>query len=385
MNIKKITPNNMLYKSNSLINSLYDLSLQEQRIVLILISMVNPREDQDFRSYEMSVDMFMKIVGVEGKAYHKELDLITDKLMKRSFRIDDPDGGWLKINWLSSCRYKKGEGSIELEISTKLRPYLLDLKSHYTSYRLKNILPLRSGYSIRIYELLKQYETIGERYLTLEEMRTLMEISDKEYPLYANFKKKVILKAQKELLEKTDLCFDFKEKKKVRKIIGIYFFIKRNEQKEDKTIDMVMAEDSAVPASDAIKSIANIELYQRLQKLGFTSDQAKVLMSKYDELRLVANLDYAEYKTQQGNIENIPAYTMTIIKNDVRQQTSLFDKAMEQQHTAKIEAGMVIEIDGVLHTVEDGYIRTEKGVIPSGEITTNIKSGTWKVIDGNTL
>ncbi|HQQ88538.1 MAG TPA: replication initiation protein, partial [Smithellaceae bacterium] len=171
MNIKKITPNNTIYKSNLLMNSLFDLSLQEQRIVLILISMINPREDKDFRSYEMPVDMFTKIVGVEGKAYHKELDLITDKLMKRVFRIDDPDGGWLKINWLSSCRYKKGEGCIELEISAKLHPYLLDLKSHYTSYRLKNILPLRSGYSIRLYELLKQYETIGERYLGVDEMR----------------------------------------------------------------------------------------------------------------------------------------------------------------------------------------------------------------------
>ncbi|HQM99331.1 MAG TPA: replication initiation protein, partial [Bacteroidales bacterium] len=195
MNIKKITSNNTIYKSNSLMSSIYDLSLQEQRIILVLISLINPREDQDFRLYKMPVEMFKQVVGLEGQGYYDKMEAVILKLMKRAFKIDDPDGGWLILNWLSSCEYKKGEGAIELEISAKLKPYLLDLKSHYTAYRLKNILPLRSGYSIRLYELLKQYETIGERYLGVDEMRQMMEIKKTEYKNYNDFKKKVILKA----------------------------------------------------------------------------------------------------------------------------------------------------------------------------------------------
>jgi len=385
MNIKKITPNNTIYKSNLLMNSLFDLSLQEQRIVLILISMINPREDKDFRSYEMPVDMFTKIVGVEGKAYHKELDLITDKLMKRVFRIDDPDGGWLKINWLSSCRYKKGEGCIELEISAKLHPYLLDLKSHYTSYRLKNILPLRSGYSIRLYELLKQYETIGERYLGVDEMRQMMEIEETEYKNYNDFKKKVILKAQKELLEKTDLCFDFKEKKKVRKIIGIYFFIKRNVPEEDKTIDMVTADDSSVSVKEANDAL-DIELYERLLKLKFTKEQAKILLSKYDKERLAANLEYAEFKIKQGVVENIPAYAQTIIKSNARLQQDLFSSSdattVEQQPAINLENGMKIEVAGEIYIYNDGYLSMGKGRgVPKGQIKEMIRNGEAKIVE----
>jgi plasmid replication initiation protein len=384
MNIKKITPNNVLYKSNSLINSLYDLSLQEQRIILILISMVNPREDKEFINFEMPVEMFKNIIGLDSKGgYYQELEEVVKKLMKRSFKIDRPEGdGWLRINWLSSCEYKKGAGCIELEISAKLHPYLLDLKSHYTSYRLKNILPLRSGYSIRIYELLKQYETIGERYLTLEEMRKLMEIKDAEYSLYADFKRKIILQAQKELLEKTDICFEFKEKKRVRRVIGIYFFIKKNAPEEDKTIDMVMSDDSAVPSSEAIKSITNIELYQRLLNLGFTPAQAKILLVQYDETRLTDNLNYVDFKKQQGNIENLPAYTTTIIKKDVRLQSNLFDvPTVEQQPAINLENGMEIEIAGKKYIYADDHLSTGKrSGIPTAMLKQMIRNGEAKIV-----
>lgn len=376
----------MLYKSNALINSLYDLSLQEQRIVLILISMVNPREDKEFINFEMPVEMFKNIIGLDSKGgYYQELEEVVKKLMKRSFKIDRPDGdGWLRINWLSSCEYKKGEGCIELEISAKLHPYLLNLKSHYTSYRLKNILPLRSGYSIRIYELLKQFETIGERYLTVEEMRKLMEISDKEYPLYANFKKKIILHAQKELLEKTDICFEFKEKKRARRVIGLFFFIKRNVLEEDKAINMITADDSSIPEKEALESIQDVELYQRLLKLGFTPAQAKIYLVKYDSNQLLANVEYVEFQIQRNNkIENLPAYTTSIIKRDVRLQSTLFDATTVEQQQPAIDLmdGMEIEIAGETYVYADDCVSMgRRGIIPKGQIKQMVRDGQAKIL-----
>lgn len=384
MNIKKIAPNNILYKSNALINSLYDLTLQEQRIILILISMVNPKEDKEFRNFEMSVEMFKNIIGLDSKGgYYQELEEVVQKLMKRSFKIDRPEGdGWLRVGWLSSCEYKKGAGCIELEISAKLHPYLLNLKSHYTSYRLKNILPLRSGYSIRLYELLKQYEAVGERFLGVDEMRLLMEIKETEYKNYNDFKKKVILKAQKELLEKTDICFEFKEKKKVRKIIGIYFFIKKNVPEEDKTIDMITDGSSAIPSKEVNDSL-NVELYERLLKLMFSKEQAKILLSKYDKERLAANLEYAEFKIRQGGVENIPAYAQTIIKNDVRLQSNLFDEAttVEQRPAINLENGMEIEIAGKKYIYADDHLSTGKrSGIPTAMLKEMIRNGEAKIV-----
>lgn len=50
-------------------------------------------------------------------------------------------------------------------------PYLLQLKERFTRYELKNILYFKNKYSIRIYELLKQYEKIGKREINIKELR----------------------------------------------------------------------------------------------------------------------------------------------------------------------------------------------------------------------
>lgn len=62
-----------------------------------------------------------------------------------------------------------------------------------------NLWGLSSIYSVRMYELLKQYEKIGKRWFKLEDLRLILGMNQGEYPLYANFKQKVILKAQRDL------------------------------------------------------------------------------------------------------------------------------------------------------------------------------------------
>lgn len=89
----------------------------------------------------------------------------------------------------------------------------------------------------RIYELLKQYESIGHRTLKFEEMKKMFELEDK-YPLFANFYTKVIVPSLKEINEHTDLLvtkaeqikegkktqairFEFKVQKKLKNYIEI--------------------------------------------------------------------------------------------------------------------------------------------------------------------
>jgi len=338
--VEKIDTNFLVTKSNDLINALFELSVQEQRLVLILISLINPKEDENFKLYKIPIDLFKKAVGLSSAGYYTELDQLTTKLMQRVFTVKLKPKGFLKFNWLAFCQYKSGQGYIELEISEHMKPYLLDLKSHYTSYRLKNVLPLRSGYSIRLYELLKQYEAIRERYFEVGELRQILQISDKEYKLYADFKRKVILKAEKELPLKTDIAFTFKEKKgKGKKVEGIIFFIKRNNpaKNDTKTTDLLLLDNETVLESEALESITDTGLYMRLQEFGISQDQAKSLVHKYNVERLTANLDYAERKIKAGGVADVAAYTLTIIKNDARLQPNLFDQNRDKAQSARLQ------------------------------------------------
>ena len=106
---------------------------------------------------------------------------------------------------VKSLDAKKGrkEAYIELKFNDDLKPMLLELKKLFNKYDIKNIIPLRSVFSFRIFELLKQYESIGHREIRLEHLKEMLGIENK-YSLYANFKRKVILQAQKDLVVSQD-------------------------------------------------------------------------------------------------------------------------------------------------------------------------------------
>jgi plasmid replication initiation protein len=113
---------------------------------------------------------------------------------------------------------------------------MLKLTELYTSYKLENILQMKSKYSIRIYEMLKcaQWKKHSS-IMPIEELKYKMKITEKSYNKYTNFKARIIDKAQDELGKLTDLKFEYKELKKGRKIIALQFFISKNEnwQKSD--------------------------------------------------------------------------------------------------------------------------------------------------------
>lgn len=116
-----------------------------------------------------------------------------------------------------------------------LKPFLLELSSKFTSYKLANVVKLKSTYAIRIYELLKQYEDLKERTISLENLRYYLDAMD-VYPNYANFKQRVLKPSQKELEQKTDISFEFEEIKIGRKVHKIRFIIRSKKKKDNDLV-----------------------------------------------------------------------------------------------------------------------------------------------------
>ena len=213
----------LVRKSNFLIEASYKLSLMEQRIVMILASMIKPNDDE-FKKYPLNIKEFATLLELKHKDEYSQVQLVTKKLLTRAFTIRMSDAT-LQIGWLSSAKYLDGQGIVELCFDPQLKPYLLQLKDRFTSYRLKNVIQLKSSFSIRIYELLKQYEKIGERIFFVDNLRDQLGLEEHQYKLYGDFKRKVLLVAQAELAEKTDLSFEFEEIKMARRVGKIRFII----------------------------------------------------------------------------------------------------------------------------------------------------------------
>jgi len=220
--------NNIVRKSNVLVEASYKLSTQEQRVILFLASLLKPG-DEDFKDYSISVNEFSKLVGVNNKGKYKDIREITKKLISRVFTIHS-NGEELQISWLSSAKYISGQGVVILSFDQKLKPYLLQLKSHFTTYKLYQVMQLKSSFSIRIYELLKQYQKLGTRVFEMKELREKLGIEPGQYKNFNDFKRFVILAAQEELAAKTDLAFDYEEIKVGRGVGKIRFIIKSQAQ-----------------------------------------------------------------------------------------------------------------------------------------------------------
>ena len=283
--------NYIVTKSNYFImNSSYDLNLEEQKLILTLASMVQP-EDKEFKPYIFKISEFMKLLGVSNQCKYTETPKITKELMKKVFEIEEDDT-LIQTAWLSSATYKKGTGMVELEFSPRLKPYMLQLKEKFTQYKLGNILAMKSKYSPRIYEILKCNEFKKQGYIEIEinDLKKILN-SDNVYPRYYDFKRRVIEQSQKELKKMSDINFEFEEIRLGRKITSLKIYIHT-----DKSLDKAK-EPTFLPTAENEVS-ATIEEPEKETPI-------KKVMSIMSDSKITALEAKKIYDSSKKNLETI--------------------------------------------------------------------------------
>ncbi|WP_251434345.1 replication initiation protein [Sutcliffiella horikoshii] len=294
---------NWVTKSNQLIEATYKLTLQEQRILLILSSKVQPN-DEELKAYKFRVQDFMDIIGMKpGTGYYSHIKEVVTALQTKTLTIKQ-GSKTMVANWLITSMYEDNEGSVILKFNPDLKHLFLNLKEKFTSYQLENVIKLHSLYSIRIYELLKQYTNIGKRHFTIEELREYLGIETSKYKQYGHFKSKVINVALEELKLKTDLSFTFEEHKTGRKVTSLTFYIINHKNTLVKKID-----PNKVPIE-----YKESEHYKGLLELGIDEEKVKYLINTYKKEQIQRNIEYV--RSRKTPIDNVGGYLFNAIKKD---------------------------------------------------------------------
>ena len=303
----------LVTKSNELICTSYDLSLQEQKIILTIASMVQP-EDEAFKEYEFKIKDFIKLLGLKDQSKYTELPKITLELKKKVFTIGEGTD-LVQVSWLGGVRYKKKEGTLILSLDPNLKPYMLGLKEFYTSYKLENVLSLKSKYSIRLYEILKSNLFKNHVTIGLDELKTMVGANEKAYGVYQNVKKKVILQAQKELNNKTDINFDYEEIKTGRKVTSIKFYMNGTKVR-NKALDEVCAtEEGKCTNKEEKRSTELISNVKSIFEENVTDFEAKCILdaSKGDINIIKEKYDIV---SQMKKVDSVVATIIDAIKKD---------------------------------------------------------------------
>ncbi|EPO8280856.1 replication initiation protein RepM [Acinetobacter baumannii] len=215
---------NHVVKSNQVIEASYQLSAVEQRIVLAAISRIPKNQPiTDDELYPVSVDE-LKQLGVHEKTAYRDLKEGINRLYERSINLSIDDKS-IKMRWVQEIQFLDSQSVIGIRFSKPILPFISNLSREFTKYALSDIAGINSGYGIRIYELLVQYRQIGKREISVESLRTMLEFG-KKYPLFADFKKRVIDTAIDQINEYSPLKVTYEQKKTGRKVTHIIFSFK---------------------------------------------------------------------------------------------------------------------------------------------------------------
>ena len=223
-------------KSEAIVKARYKLSPLAIKFISVIISNLK-RSDDINEEYVLKVKDFKELTGQKTKRIYELIDEALNDLLKNPLTIPlgDEKNSILKANWVSGAVYNEGE--VRFMIYPKLRPFLLEVKEKFLKYKLENILPLKSSYVIRLYEILKDWFELNNRYgnktekiISVDEFREVLEIP-RSYQYSSHIKKLILKKAQSEFETYTDIVFDFEEIKSGRKITHLKFLIKPNPKK----------------------------------------------------------------------------------------------------------------------------------------------------------
>lgn len=222
---------NYVVQANNLIGGRQALKLNSAKLIRSAIMQV-VRDDEELKPYIITIKDLAELLGVPANNIYRDVESITDDIISNPVYVREEKHGktvrFIKIPWVTRCEYKSDVG-IALNLNEELKPFLINLKEHYTQYTLQEILSMKSVYAIRIFEMIQS--KVMSRILpkegikieiSVQEIRECCDCEDK-YPAFGNFRDKVIDKAVKEINRVTMYRVGYSYIKQGRNVVSIVF------------------------------------------------------------------------------------------------------------------------------------------------------------------
>ena len=289
--------NELVSKSNTLIEASYTLNLVAQR--LIVLAIIKARNQGELSK----VGGIHRITAIEYRAYFGcALPMAYESLQSACKSLYESEFVWLgkdeqgdpqknTSRFVQRATYNEGKGFVEVMFSNDIIPLITRLSKEYTEYELIQIRNLNSVYALRVFEMLMQWKILGKTPLvTVEDLRSRLGIAGHQYKLMSNFKKRVLDLAINEINEHTDITASYKQHKQGKAITGFTFtFKKKKEPKQiandngyikmtDKQISTFSSKLAALPELGSDAPIgASTDVYAEIiaNELRDTSQQQK--------------------------------------------------------------------------------------------------------------
>lgn len=228
----KYEKNKIAYLSNDFIrysNALQPLDDSEINLFIYLSykAKENACVKENGWSEPIEIDMKKYYEGVynqdwthQTKEYRAKIYKRLKRLQRKAFEVKTPEYlevvndvkyyeyEYTSFGYLSKISYSENTGILNVVMNAETQKFLNNCDKNFTPILFKNIISLKNKHAKLLYIFFRSYrdgipQNKGTSY-TLEHIKQVLGLEDK-YPKWADFKRNVLIKAIKEINEKTDI------------------------------------------------------------------------------------------------------------------------------------------------------------------------------------
>ncbi|NEU70926.1 replication initiation protein [Spirosoma agri] len=289
-----INTSEILFQGNALTSAHYEMTALQKNIFYMVQSQLGA-DDPTGMEYVVRVKDIMGLTNIKNP--YDDLKIATETMMQKILTIKVPDG-YLQVAPFSSVQYNTKQGTIAISIDAKLRPFLFNLDSRFTTYGLQDALNVSGKYTKRLYEMLSQWKHLGLMKITVQELKSRLKLYDihteiEQYPNWDGFRRRILLPAIGEINTKTDLSVTLYTERVNRKVAILKWTIK-------------VIKTHALPPTLS-------DLHVRLvAEFNLRPDQAEYIIENFDAVFIYRKLHEIQVKNSSRRVNNMGAYTARV-------------------------------------------------------------------------
>ncbi len=256
-------------KSNELVGAKYKSNLLENQMVAIAMTRIEADNNDDVCA-KLYPGELKKLINRDNNLY-AELKTIGTMMTGHTIVLEDGKGNFKAFALIKTAEYK--DGVFTIKFNEEIKPHMFDLRDNYTTLSLSTLSSFKKNASFRLYELLikevgyknKEYKQVGHISVVygINELKFMIGLAnadekgvqkylaknqhtnidwdyvynevciEKSYDEWRDLRRRIIMPAQKELEEKSDIRFEFKGIRQGRTYGKIEFTIYPNDVSDE--------------------------------------------------------------------------------------------------------------------------------------------------------
>lgn len=215
---------------NVLVNALYNLTTAQKRIILAAFYKVDTTASAYLDWIELDLEQLHADCGkttTDKKEFYKTMQKALSTLHTSFITFDDPaNKEYTNFSWIAAAKYSYSGKTMSFKLTPDMAKLLANQKEQFTQIEYLDVMKLHTGYAMRIYSMLMQWQNSAIPYTTIEadKLRKILQTQEK-YPLMSLFNQKVLQPALDDINANTKYNVAIDKEKEGKTIIQFKFFV----------------------------------------------------------------------------------------------------------------------------------------------------------------